>query len=460
MAPRIVIDGMNLGLEQGTGVATYARNLSFRLGTLGARTEVLYGSRAAPSKDPMIREIAFFDGRAGAPPPLTRLLRTLRRLLLPGLTHRAHTIPMTGNVITTTFEARLPHADALWNVEEVFALAANHFKLHKTLLKVRMPEAPDLMHWTYPVPLRMPGVRNIYTLHDLVPLRLPFTTLDHKRRYLRLNRMLAKGADHIVTVSEASRRDIISLLGCPPERVTNTYQSVEIPRRLAEKPENEARDEVMGSFGLPWKGYFLFFGAIEPKKNVGRLIEAHLSAGSSLPLVIAGKQAWKSEEELRLLYEDHLRWVLPNNREPNGRDPVSMVQRKLREQVILVDYAPFRLLVSLIRGAKAVLFPSLYEGFGLPALEAMSLGTPVLTSNTASLPEVVGEAAVKVNPYDVRAMVEGIRALDSDAELRGYLSEAGPRQAALFSAEAYERRLRGLYEGLGLRLDGAPDALT
>jgi glycosyltransferase involved in cell wall biosynthesis len=113
--------------------------------------------------------------------------------------------------------------------------------------------------------------------------------------------------------------------------------------------------------------------------------------------------------------------------------------------VLQIDYAPFPLLVSLIRGAKAVLFPSLYEGFGLPALESMSLGTPVLTSNTASMPEVVGDAALQVDPYDTRALVEGIRALDSDADLRGRLAEAGPVRAEDFSPERYQARLTEVY---------------
>ena len=128
---RICIDGYNLGLEHGTGVATYARNLSFRLGAMGAEVGVLYGSRASPAKDPLIREIAFFDNRVGKPRPMTRLLRTARRLLLPMIGHKAQPVPITGRVITRAFEARLPHFDHLWNVEELFSLSANHFKMHK-----------------------------------------------------------------------------------------------------------------------------------------------------------------------------------------------------------------------------------------------------------------------------------------------------------------------------------------
>ena len=449
MAPRILIDGMNLALEQGTGVSTYARNLSYRLGALGAGVEVLYGRNVLSTWSPLMREVAFFDD-----PPTVRRgpvqeVRRFLRMVTMGVGERPVEVPVTGAVVTNTYAAQLPHYDRLWNMQELFTRAFNRFKLLKTITPIRLDPTPDVVHWTYPMALRMPGARNVYTLHDLVPLRLPYTTLDQKRRYYRLCRDLVRTADHIVTVSESARSDIINLLGCPPEKVTNTYQSVELPPRLANKPEDMARDEIMGAFGLPWKGYHLFFGAIEPKKNLARLIEAHLTSGIATPLVILGKQAWKSDLELRMLYEDHQRWIQP------GQGATPLLRRRLTDQVILLDYAPFRLLVSVIRGAKSVLFPSLYEGFGLPALEAMSLGVPVMTSNTSSLPEVVGDAAVKVDPYDVRAMAEGLRALDSDADLRGHLSVVGRERATLFSAEAYERRLTDLYERLGIPLPGS-----
>jgi glycosyltransferase involved in cell wall biosynthesis len=101
-----------------------------------------------------------------------------------------------------------------------------------------MQEKPDLMHWTYPLPLKISSIPNIYTLHDLVPLRLPYTTLDNKRKYLRLVEKIASSADHIVTVSESSKNDIIKILGVTPERITNTYQSVSIPEKYANKSED------------------------------------------------------------------------------------------------------------------------------------------------------------------------------------------------------------------------------
>jgi glycosyltransferase involved in cell wall biosynthesis len=445
--PLIAIDGYNLALDQGTGVATYARNLSYRLAALGAEVGVLYGQRVARSTDAVLREVTFFDPRPPAPAGFGRTVDDARNILrlMRGVT--AIDVPVADRVIRTQLEARLPHFDRLWSVPDVFRAAALGHGLLSRFGNVALPDRPELMHWTYPVPLRLPATRNIYTIHDMVPLRLPYATLDHKRRHYRMLKRIAAEAEHIVTVSESAKRDIVSLLGVAEERVTNTYQAVDIPRKFAAKPEDLARAEVEGNFGLSWKGYHLFFGAIEPKKNVGRLIEAYLASGAEAPLVICGRQAWDAERELALLYED-----AEQGRGPMGRSQA--LSRKLRDRVILLDYAPFRLLVSLVRGAKSMLFPSLYEGFGLPVLEAMHLGTPVMTSDTASLPEVAGDAAILVDPYDTRAMAEAIRALDTRPELRADLAARGPRRAALFDNAAYEKRLVALYGRLGIRLGG------
>ncbi|MBU8542581.1 MULTISPECIES: glycosyltransferase family 4 protein [Roseomonadaceae] len=447
--PRIAIDGYNLALDQGTGVATYARNLSHRLGAMGAEVGVLYGQRGSSGKDELLREVTLYDARPKPPHWLKRAIDDFVHSLRLSMGEEAKRVQLTDAVIRKGLEARLPYADTAWNIPELFRAAVQSFGAKNSMGKVRLPDRQDVMHWTYPLPLRVEGAKNIYTIHDLVPLRMPYATLDVKRRYLGTCRAIAATADHIVTVSEASKRDIINLLGIPAEKISNTFQCVEIPDRLARKPENLARGEVEGAFGLEWGNYWLFFGAIEPKKNVGRLIEAYLASGSTAPLVICGKQAWQMRQELGLIYEDDQRIMA----DPGPFDGVQALTRKLRDRVILLDYAPFRLLISLIRGAKGMLFPSLYEGFGLPALEAMLLGTPVMTSNTSSLPEVVGDAALTVDPYDTRAMAEAIQALDGDANLRAELSARGPRQAALFDAAHYDRRLAEMYSRIGITLN-------
>ncbi len=431
---RILIDGYNLGLEKGTGVATYARNLSYEIGNLGHHVDVVYGNRASVTRDELLREIYFFDSAEDEKIKLLEIIEQVRQAIQGPFTFRAREVPISGRVITRTFQSKLPYYDRLYNAPDLFMRAQSAFKLWKRPSQVRMPQKPDLAHWTYPIPLRVKKRPNIYTLHDVVPLRLPYTTLDHKRRYLRLLQQLDKTADHFVTVSENSKRDLVDLVGISPDRITNTYQSVSIPAKYRDKPEDQVAREVEGLTGFDYKGYFLFWGSLEPKKNIGRLIEAYLSSKVETPLVIVGAQAWKAEQELKLLGETDTVYASLERR------------RGARKRVIQLPYAPFPLLVSLIRGARAAMFPSLYEGFGLPALEAMLLGTPVICSNTSSLPEVAGDAAVMVDPYDTQAITQAIRAIDADADMRADFVARGKERATLFSPEIYREKLRDVYD--------------
>jgi glycosyltransferase involved in cell wall biosynthesis len=419
---QVVIDGYNLSLDKGTGVATYGRNLSHLLKEMGARVDVLYGAPIKAKHDELLKEVMFFD----APPPAPhRIIKTLRQLRALGLRnrHRAFQIPVTGAVVTDGLASHLPRFDRLWNAYRVFDRGAIKFDFFRSAQQVRLPQAPDLMHWTYPLPARLAGAPNIYTLHDLVPLRLPYTTLDRKASYLALMRWIARTADHIVTVSEASRRDIIELLGVPEDRVTNTYQAVHIPAQLQEVSDDVVADTVGRTFGLEPRGYFLFYGSIEPKKNVARIIEAFMAANVGSELVIVGARAWRSALENRLL------------------EMTATTGHRVRR----IEYLPFRSLVHLIRGARAVVFPSLYEGFGLPVLEAMQLGTPVIASTASSIPEVAGDAALLVDPYRTEQITEAMRRLDADDDLCFDLSTRGRRQAQRFSQAAYAERVAALY---------------
>jgi glycosyltransferase involved in cell wall biosynthesis len=187
-------------------------------------------------------------------------------------------------------------------------------------------------------------------------------------------------------------------------------------------------------FELDPGNYYLFLGALEPKKNVGRLIDAYAASGTRRPLVIAGGQGWQNTADIERIND---------TRFSNYRLTESTISKVKR--VRRISYLPLDQLVTLMRGARALLFPSLYEGFGLPVLEAMMLGTPTMTSNVASLPEVAEDAALLVDPRDISAMASAIRRLDNDTDLLGELSERGRIQAAKFSMANYETRLRGLY---------------
>ena len=278
---------------------------------------------------------------------------------------------------------------------------------------------------------------NIYTIHDLVPLRLPHTTLDEKKFFLNTVREIARRADRIVTVSEASRTDIVEMLGVSPDRVINTYQSVHIPEAMLMRAESDVARDLETFFDLGLKEYFLFVGAIEPKKNVARLVDAYASSGSRFPLVIVGAPAWQYESVVKKIADERFLTY-------RVADGVITPHRRVRQ----LAYLPFPRLIALMRGARAVLFPSLYEGFGLPVLEAMLAGAPVLTSNVASLPEIAGGAALLINPYDVDDLAAGIRALDNDEGLRVDLVAKGRERARHFAPERYKERLSQLYRDL------------
>ncbi len=426
---RIGIDGYNLALPQGTGVATYGRNLAAAIHRLGHPLDLVFGVNIPRKADPELRESLFF-GQLGADAP-ARLTwrRRMRRLRVHPFAHDLIEVPVTGRAIRGDGTAQgatdgLPAFDRLFNLSEIFDACARHFRRYGRFMTLRMPDPPAIMHWTYPLPLRLAGARNIYTLHDLVPLRLPQASLEDKRYYDALVRACVTRGDHVVTVSEQSRADIVDLLGADLARVTNCYQSSAMPS-LRDPPALPAR--LRRLFDLEMRGYLLYFGAIEPKKNLGRVIQAYLETGVETPLVIVGAEAWHADRELRLLGAAHGR------RLPGA------------ERIRRIDHVPRTLLTDLVHGAKACLFPALYEGFGLPALEALGAGVPLLASTTGALPEVTGSTAVAVDPYDVGAIGEAIRRLDGDDVLRARLSADGPGQAARFSGDAFAGRIGQLY---------------
>ncbi len=430
---RICIDGYNLALARGSGIATYARNLAVNLAELGHETQILYSSNLDADETDLMKQVTLLD--AGAVAPSNSMRAVLRSLVRPKQLN-AWCFEPTPEVITRDIEHRFPRCDRLWAGRDVFFKANRAYFTFGWLSPLTLGEErrTDLVHWTCALPLYEPRVPNVYTLHDLIPLRLPFMTLDNKRGFHALCRALIAKGERIFTVSEHSRSDIVRMLGAPEDKVVNTYQSVEVPEALLRTPDAEVATELEAMFDLGWRDYYLYFGAIEPKKNVPRIIEAYLASGVTAPLVIISGRAWLKEEQEDLLY-DHLieRSIL--------QDGVL----KRADRIRRFEYMPFRLLVKLVRGARATLFPSLYEGFGLPVLESMLLGTPVLTSTEGSLPEVAGEAALLVDPYDVDAMRRGIAALDSDSGLRDEYAARGRRRAADFSPQRYRERLAEAY---------------
>lgn len=435
----ILYEAHNLTIKSGTGIATYARALAQAATNLGYDVDGVFGVERGLARDnDRLNEVLAFDA-VNDDERLTLLGLAWRYVNYPfnalgGL--RPVELPRSGLVVG-------PMADTLRPFRRVFAttrmsdVSMAHFKIYGRLAQLKLAQRPSLFHATHPVPLAVKGCPNLYTIHDLVPLRLPYTTLDNKKYFYRLLTTLARTADHIVTVSEYSRRDIIEHLGVDERRVTNTYQAVDIPPDLLVRQDEDVARDLETLFELEFGRYFLFYGAIEPKKNISRLVDAYAASGSKLPLVVVGSGGWQNSADLR---------KIKNERFNSFRIDGNTVRRE--RQVRRLEYLPRSQLITLIRGARALLFPSIYEGFGLPVIEAMALGTPVVTSNVSSLPEIAGDAALLVDPYSLDTMAQAIRTMEADADLRKALSERGRKRAKVFSPTAYDERLKQLYDKL------------
>ncbi|MEB3230724.1 MAG: glycosyltransferase family 1 protein [Leptolyngbyaceae bacterium] len=442
---RIVVDGYNLQLSQGTGVKTYGISLIKALQTLGADISVLFGRDVPNLPNALLSEILFFDIHEGQDKNrITRnpLVQTASNAV--GASKIAAGVPVKANQVTTSdvvvkgavnsnfigsVSSFIDQID-IFNAATCFDKANGTFKLLKRPSVVQLPQDVVLFHATYPLPLSVKGAKKLTTIHDLIPLRLPYTTLDDKKFYYRLIRNCLEDSDRVITVSESSKQDILSIFDIDPDRVDVTYQPIALKPLSEEEGTEEAIAKYLRQYDLTPKNYILFVGAIEPKKNVGRLIDAYAGLDTDMPLVIVGKKGW--------LWEDELKKVGMLNK-PTKAHPDGV------EKVRLLEYLRSNDLRYLYSGAFCFVFPSLYEGFGLPPLEAMSFGCPVITSNVSSLPEVCGDAALYVDPYDVNDIRKTMEKLMSSEFLPLKLIHAGYQQAQKFSAEHYVEKLSQAY---------------
>jgi glycosyltransferase involved in cell wall biosynthesis len=250
---------------------------------------------------------------------------------------------------------------------------------------------------------RFPAVA---TVHDLAFLRMPELLTPQSRRYYGQVGAAARSADRIIAVSDCTRSDLIDLVGAPSARIDVVYEAADPRFRVLGADELPADD-------LPAE-YFLFVGTREPRKNLVRLLEAYAAlrdrASEAPPLLLAGRPGWLQDD-------------LEARAAALGLDGQAR---------FLGGVEPDRL-VALYNRATALVYPSLYEGFGLPALEAMACGTPVLASNAGSLPEIVGDAARLVDPLDVATLSREMERLWREPGLRAELRERGLARAARFS---------------------------
>lgn len=431
---RILLDGSLLLRPDQTGIAAYTRALATAFGAAGATVDLLLGGAARPLK--AVPEIAMASQVFGRIPHRASRKRALGLLWRTGLGFRrrltAYPVPTAGLALDT-LEPRLPLHDALFNADEVRDHAHIVFALRGKFTEVTIQHRIAAMHWAGPVPIAARGVPNVYTLHDLISLRFPHFDVDARGRSARLHAMIARRADHVIATSERSRDDLVSILGLPDERVSVVYQHSVPPPVM---PQEDAERLVSDIYGAEPGQYVFFCGAMEPKKNLYRLIEAFALANVGQQLLLAGPLGWLYDDVQELIAR------VGNASVPGTNKPL----------VRHLGYLPRRHITALMQCCSFFAFPSIYEGFGIPVLEAMQVGVPVLTSTGGSLPEVTGNAAVLVDPLDTAGLAQEIRGLALDWEKRVELAAMGKRQAAKFSLAAHASQMTMAYRRLGINL--------
>ncbi len=286
----------------------------------------------------------------------------------------------------------------------------------------------DVAHVPYWAPPLQPTVPTVVTIHDLIPLLLrEYRGSPLARAYTALVTTTAANAALVLTDSQASRQDILTHLDLPPERV----RAIPLAADACFRPQPDPTDAaVRARYGLPDR-YVLYLGGLDVRKNVVAALRAYRWAGpllgSECPLVVAGRLPERDSH------------FVPDPRRQAGELGLDPAWLCLTGTVAEEDKA------ALYRGAVALIFPSRYEGFGLPPLEALACGTPVVASCAASLPEVVGDAGVLLEPDDDAGMAGALLQLAQDAAFRGEMSRRALVQAARFSWEQTARLTLAAY---------------
>jgi len=348
-------------------------------------------------------------------------LRPDARFLLLGLSQLARTVL---RAVPPDAELALP-TNVEWRRSSLYPLITGYPLPLPRIVPLRAATGRvDLFHATnYAMP-RAPGVPLVVTVHDLALLRHPDLGTPALRRLVARTAYSVREARRVIADSEATRRDVIELLGAAPGQVRTVPLGCDA--LFTPGDAGAARRAVARHLGIA-APYVLHVGTIEPRKNLERLVVAFGRARREyrLPhvLVLAGAPGWGIEAVRARIAREGLADVV------RLTGPVSGDQ-----------------LLVLYRAAVLFAFPSLYEGFGLPALEAMACGTPVLSSNAAALPEVVGEAALMVDPCDDDALAAAIGRGISDSALRQHLQRAGPARAVRFTWERCAVATWAVYE--------------
>ena len=308
-------------------------------------------------------------------------------------------------------------ADKVSNRIIPFPRLWTHIRLSAELLGRGRPDV--LFVPAHVLPLAHP-LPTVVTVHDLGYRHFPEAHPWRQRLYLEWStRFSARQATHLLADSEATKLDLTRFCGVPEDKVSVVYPGYDDSLRPVDSGAVRAR------YGLP-ENYFLHVGTLQPRKNLLRLMEAVAWAPAPACLVLAGRAGWLSA-------------------------PIVARARELADRVRLLEYVPDEDLAGLYSGALALVFPSLFEGFGFPALEAMACGTPVICSNTSSLPEVTGDAALLVDPLDVGGLLAAMRRVQAEPALRSALRAQGLARVRQFSWERAAQETLAVLEAAAVR---------
>jgi glycosyltransferase involved in cell wall biosynthesis len=284
----------------------------------------------------------------------------------------------------------------------------------------------DVFHAQFSLPPLLRS-RSVLTVYDLSYEWFP--QFFHRRILAQMKLLVpwsCRRADHIITISESSKRDLVEIYGLDPERITVTYPGP--AENCKPMDSGQARDRLRQAYGIA-APFILYVGNLEPRKNLSRLLEAFAELKRKELMVhkfvIVGQKAW---------FYDGVFETIRNH--------------SLGEEVILTGYIPANDLPLFYNAASLMIYPSLYEGFGLPVVEAMACSTPVITSSGSSLEEIAGDAALLVDPYSVSSIATAMEKVANNPDLQRDLRHASLARAARFSFRRMAEQTRSVYQRL------------
>ncbi len=425
---KILVDGFNLQLSKGTGIKTYGSTLLDAYQKMGCEIGILTDKVIPKSRKVVLDEINFFDNqpiRKNKIQIFNEFINSARNIA--GIGTSLYIKPQFTEINKKNYlSKKRGKYNHIENIPNIFSDAYKAFKIFGTFPNINASEQPDVLHLTAPWPIRMSKAKTVLTIHDLIPLKLPFTTLDDKSYFYNLVKKSINNADVILSVSNFTKNCIIDTFDVDDEKIHVTYQSIDTSSSF--KKSKKSMKKFLKSVQLEQENYVLFVGNIEPKKNLPTLVKAFSTLklkSKGMKLAIVGSKAWMSEGELAVL----TKYLKP-------------------DQYEILEYVSESNLITLYKHASCLVFPSIYEGFGLPVLEAMYYKCPVICSNASSIPEVAGGAALYFSPLNEQDLRKKMQDLINNPYKRYELIQKGINQAEKFSPSNYAERLMTAYGSL------------